>query len=87
MAGTGTTRPSPRKASTVPPGNGAPAPWATARPIRSVPPARQDRLSHAGTITVSALIVAKTSWKTRGLRRMSIRPFDSQWQSVSSVIT
>ena len=36
---------------------------------------------------MSALTVAKRSWKTRGLRRMSRRPFASQWQSVSSVMT
>ena len=33
------------------------------------------------------LMMWNSSWKTRGLRRMSSRPFDSQWQSCSSVIT
>ena len=38
-------------------------------------------------MTVSALIAANASWNTRGLRRMSSRPLDSQRQSVNSVIT
>ena len=50
-------------------------------------PDQYDSRSHFGTITVSVLMIGNSSWKTRGLRRMSSRPFDSQWQSCSSVMT
>lgn len=75
-----------RHSSTAPSGTALP-PAAIRGARTSASPPRKLQRAKPGTITVSALTFAKRPAKTRGLRSMSSRPFDSQWTSVNSVTT